>query len=40
LAYPLTFDPATSTTGSPTIDTSSRSGYRLYIFDGTGSITF
>ena len=30
----------TGTTGSPTVDTSSRSGKTIYKFTGSGSITF
>jgi hypothetical protein len=38
LAYPSTFPAASSVTGSPTVTTTS--GYRVYTFTGTGSITF
>ena len=31
---------AASTTGNPTVDTSSRSGYYIYTFTGNGTITF
>lgn len=40
IAYPSTFPAPTSTTGSPTVSTVSRAGYRVYTFTGTGSITF
>jgi hypothetical protein len=40
IAYPQTFAVATATTGSPTYSSSSRSGYHVYTFTGTGSITF
>jgi hypothetical protein len=31
---------ATSTTGSPNVDTTSSPGYTIYKFNGDGSITF
>ena len=40
IAYPDTFPAATATTGSPTISTVSRAGYRVYTFTASGSITF
>jgi hypothetical protein len=40
IAYSLALDAAVSTTGSPTVDTTTRSGFRVYTFTGTGSITF
>jgi hypothetical protein len=40
IAYPSSFPAATSTTGSPTVSTVSRAGYRVYTFTGSGSITF
>ena len=40
IAYPQTFLAATATTGSPTYSSVSRSGYHVYTFTGTGSITF
>jgi hypothetical protein len=40
IAYPSSFPAATSTTGSPAVSTSSRPGYRVYTFTGSGSITF
>jgi hypothetical protein len=40
IAYPDTFPAAIATTGSPTISTVSRPGYRVYTFTGSGSITF
>jgi len=39
IAYPTSFREAT-TTGSPSYSTVSRAGYRVYIFTGSGSITF
>jgi hypothetical protein len=38
LRYPDTFPAATATTGSPTI--TNPTGYRLYTFTASGSITF
>jgi hypothetical protein len=38
LRYPTMYPPAQATTGSPTITTVS--GYRIYEFTGSGSITF
>jgi len=38
LRYPATFSPASSVTGSPTV--TEVSGYRIYRFTGSGSITF
>jgi hypothetical protein len=35
-----TQQPATATTGSPTVDTSSRSGWYVYTFTSNGTITF
>jgi hypothetical protein len=40
IAYSTAFDLATATTGSPTIDSSSRAGFHVYTFTGSGSITF
>lgn len=40
IAYPITFRAATATTGSPSISTVTRAGYRVYIFTGSGTITF
>jgi hypothetical protein len=40
IAYPSTYPAATSTTGSPTVDTTTRAGYRVYRWTGSGSITF
>jgi hypothetical protein len=40
LAYSDIYPEATSTTGSPTYSAISRSGYRVYTFTGSGSITF
>ncbi len=40
IAYPSTFTQAVATTGSPTYSGSSRSGFHVYTFTGTGSITF
>jgi hypothetical protein len=40
IAYPSTFSAATATTGSPTYSTVSRSGYHVYTFTASGSITF
>ena len=39
IAYPSTFPAATATTGSPTVDTTTRAGYRVYRWTGSGSIT-
>jgi hypothetical protein len=38
LRYPDTFGLATSTTGSPTV--TNPTGYRVYTFTASGSITF
>jgi hypothetical protein len=38
IRYSDAFDPAVSTTGSPTVTVSG--GYRLYTFTSSGSITF
>jgi hypothetical protein len=40
IAYSTAFDLAAATTGSPTIDSSTRSGFHVYTFTGSGSITF
>jgi hypothetical protein len=40
IAYPDSFTAAVATTGSPTYSTVSRSGYHVYTFNGSGSITF
>jgi hypothetical protein len=40
IAYPQTFFPAASTTGSPTYSGTSRNGYHVYTFTGNVSITF
>jgi hypothetical protein len=40
IAYSQNFDAAVSTTGSPTYSSVSRSGYHVYTFTGSGSITF
>jgi hypothetical protein len=40
IAYPDTFALAAATTGSPTVDSSSRAGFHVYTFTGSGSITF
>jgi hypothetical protein len=40
IAYSQDFLAATSTTGSPTYSSSSRPGYHVYTFTGSGSITF
>ena len=40
IAYPSAFLPATATTGSPTYSSVSRSGYHVYTFTASGSITF
>ena len=40
IAYPTSLAAAVSTTGSPTYSTASRSGYHVYTFTGSGSITF
>ncbi len=39
VAYPQTFRAATATTGSPSYSSVSRSGYHVYTFTGSGSIT-
>lgn len=38
LRYPDNYDAAATTTGSPTITVTG--GFRIYVFDGSGSITF
>jgi hypothetical protein len=40
IAYPSSFPVAVSVTGSPTVDTTTRAGYRVYRWTGSGSITF
>lgn len=40
IAYPDSFAIAATTTGSPTYSNTSRAGYHVYIFTGSGSITF
>ena len=40
IAYPTSFAAAVATTGSPSVSTVSRGGYRVYTFTGSGSITF
>ena len=40
IAYPTSFTAAVATTGSPEYSTVSRSGYHVYTFNGSGSITF
>jgi hypothetical protein len=40
VAYPSTYPVATATTGSPAYSAVSRSGYHVYTFNGSGSITF
>ena len=40
IAYVNSKPVATSTTGSPTYSSASRSGYHVYTFNGSGSITF
>ena len=40
IAYSSTFPLATATTGSPSYSGVSRSGYHVYTFTGSGSITF
>jgi hypothetical protein len=40
IAYPSSFDIASATTGSPTYSSVSRTGYHVYIFTGSGTITF
>jgi hypothetical protein len=40
IAYSQEFTEAVATTGSPTYSGSSRSGFHVYTFTGSGSITF
>jgi hypothetical protein len=40
IAYPSSFPVAVSVTGSPTVDTTTRAGFRVYRWTGSGSITF
>jgi hypothetical protein len=40
IAYPSSFGAAAATTGSPSYSDTSRAGYHVYIFSGSGSITF
>lgn len=40
IAYSTSFAAAVATTGSPTYSTASRSGFHVYTFTGSGSITF
>lgn len=40
IAYPSIYPVAASVTGSPTVDTTTRAGYRVYRWTGSGSITF
>jgi len=40
IAYSQDFTAAVATTGSPTYSSVSRSGYHVYTFTGSGSITF
>jgi hypothetical protein len=40
IAYESTYPVAASTTGSPTYSSASRSGYHVYTFTASGSITF
>lgn len=40
IAYPSTYAAAAATTGSPEYSSTSRSGYHVYIFTGSGTITF
>ena len=40
IAYPSMYPAASATTGSPTYSNSSRTNYHVYIFTGSGSITF
>jgi hypothetical protein len=40
IAYPTTYPAAAGTTGSPTYSTVSRTGYHVYTFTASGSITF
>ena len=40
IAYSQTFRAATATTGSPTYSSTSRGGFHVYTFTGSGSITF
>jgi hypothetical protein len=40
IAYSQDFTAATATTGSPSYSSVSRSGYHVYTFNGSGSITF
>jgi hypothetical protein len=40
IAYSQDFTIAAATTGSPTYSDSSRAGFHVYTFTGSGSITF
>jgi hypothetical protein len=40
IAYSTTFAPAVATTGSPSYSTTSRPGFHVYVWTGSGSITF
>lgn len=40
IAYPDSFGIAAATTGSPSYDNATRAGYHVYIFTGSGTITF
>jgi hypothetical protein len=40
IAYSQEFTIAAATTGSPTYSDSSRAGFHVYTFTGSGSITF
>jgi hypothetical protein len=40
IAYSQEFPVATATTGSPTYSSVSRTGFHVYTFTGSGSITF